>query len=351
MEKLSEKYGQYLPFFNHCNIPNRPYVDLQNFDGNHGNTNDIVQNYNIAMSNQGFEEEARYWGNTAYQMGFKKLEECKIPYYVLIKLIFSMCESSFENQIKSESGESFSRPEEKENDFPDTGNNCYGRSHIFYAKVNADDYEMDLYELLADYGHEILLEKDKLGMMPVDHYLLAGKYKEYIYAMQVFSVSATPEEKEILLNNEVFGYNFHKNITPLSISTRLSYILAQANEDNNKELITDYISYVLKAFNNYDQKLNDAKKSAIKSEVPLIHKAIKISAINVVKNVGDFSHMGTFNKNYERILDGIEDGLLKAFIGKYKEIDELNVVFEKRMIDKVIDSSKIEQIKKIQNRL
>lgn len=351
MEKLSEKYGEYIPFFNHFNIPNRPYADLKNVDGIHGNTNEVVQNYNIAMSNQGFEEEARYWGNTAYHMGFKKLEECKIPYDVLMKLIFSMCDSNFEKEIKSELGERPTRLKENENDFPDTGNNCYGRSAIFYAQLNCADYEMDLYELLADYGHEILLEKDKLGMLPTDHYLLAGKYKEYIYAMQIFCLSATQEEKDILLNNEVFGYNFHKNITHLSISTKLSYTLAQATENNHKELINDYTAYVIKAFNNYDKKLNDAKKSATKAEVPLIHKAIKVSAINVVKNVNDFAYMGTFNKNYESILEGIEDNLLKAFIGKYKEIDEINVVFEKRMIDKVIDSSKIEQIKKIQNRL
>lgn len=351
MEKLSEIYSDYVPFFNVFNLKNRPAVDLLNFAGQHGNLIEVVQNYNIAMSGQGFIEEARYFGNSPYHLGFQRVKANGLTYDQVMKIIFSMTETNFENEIKAEQSGKYRSLEEKENDFFDTGANCYGRTNIFYAELNNDDYDLDLEELLMDDGYEILLVKDKVGMTPMDHYLLACKYKEYIYAMQVLSLSATNEEKMSVLGNTIFGFNCHEGITPNSISLKLAFSLAKADGSNNKEIAKEFIAYSLKAFEQYETTLEKEKKYANNPKIAQIYRSIKAAAINTIENIKDFGYMSAFNKDYEIILEKIEDGLLKAFMGKYKEIEELHVLFEKKMLNKTVDTLQIEKVRKIQNRL
>lgn len=337
MSNLSTVYKDYIPLFNQCNIKNRPKIDLGNMLGEDGNINQILLNYNIGMKEQGFVQEANYWGNDLFLFNYRKLQKLNISNEQAMSFIFAMTNSNVELMIKMEEGQV---PEEKYKSNKikfENGKNCYGRSAVFY--VNSETMQ----EIINDEGFEVLLEKDKLGMTPFDHWLLSGRNKAYVTGMMNLIINATEEEIKEVMNNTVFGYSVQDNIaafvSKVGISNALYYTLLKSTEEDKENYINKYILDIFNILNKNFETVGNNKKE----------KESFLSAINnILGNIDDFKYLTEDNEKIKYIMENIEKKLENKLITSFGDkLPECKAIIEKRAINKILDvSPEIMNIKK-----
>lgn len=337
-ENMSEIFKDHIPWLNQCNIENRPKLNLGNLQGTDGNINDILINYSNAMSSQGFVEESKYWGREAYHFNMLRLKRLNMNYDQAMSFILSMTNSNLEIMINSELGENSFPYTDNKNTYSTEGVNCYGRTAAFYAPANPKPGNYGLQDFIYDEGFEVLLEKDKLGMTPFDHWLLAGKMKAYVKGMMNVVINATEEEMKELINNKPFGYSAHDNIAAhvnkVGISNAFYYVLLKSTDETKNVYIDNYVSSVFKA-------LQGVEKETKKNQMVDIFK-------NTLENLNDFKYLSKDNERFKYIIlkteNKIENRLIQNYGSKYPE---LKAMLEKKQINESLNiSQEVQEIRK-----
>lgn len=336
---LLNVYGDYIPLLNSCDLQKRPKVDLGNMLGEDGNVNNILMNFSNSMSEQGYIEESKYWGNEIFLFNYKRLESLKMRFDTAMKFILAMGNTNLEMMMLAEQGEKFEPYKTNPNIFDENGLNCFGRSKVFYAKKNPGAGKESLQDMIDEHGFEILLEKDKLGMTPFDHWLLSGKSKAYVVGLQNLVINGTEEEIKSVMDNKVFDYSVQDSMAPkFGITIAFYYTLLKSTNDNKDSMISNYVDYVSKKVSQAESELNNSKMSQV--------------LMNVIENIEDFRYLAKGNLHFKTVIEKTDDILNKRLIDAHtKKNPVFKSMLEKRYLNKVLATEDVQSIKPSRKRL
>lgn len=336
-DSLTDSFADHIPWLNQCNIDNRPKLNMGDLRGPEGNMNNILMSYNEAMSSQGFRDEARYWGREIYHFNMLRLRDLNMNYNQVMGFILSMTNSSLEIMMNAERGILSAPFVENKNAYNSNGENCYGRTPIFYAVSEPKTQTRSIQDIIYDEGFEILLEKDKLGMTPFDHWLLSGKVRAYVKGMMNLVINATEEEIKEVMNNKPFGYSSHDNIAShvkkVGISGAFYYALLKSTDQNKNEYIDKYVGDVLKNL--------EALETSDKKKLPQAFK-------DVLGNIEDFKYLAKENDKFKYIILRTENQLEIKMMERYgAKYPEFKALMERKQLMKAMEvSPEVQEIRK-----
>lgn len=336
MSDLNNVFGFMNPHLNSFNLEKRPKLDLGNLLGEDGNTNNILIAFSSAMKDQNFIEESRYWGNSAYHFNARRLskENLNMDFDTMLKLVCSMTNTNLEVMLNLENDKPIEKFIDNKNEYFTTNTNCYDRGEIYYSYVNPKSGGRTLQNVIDDNGFEELLKKDKLGMTPFDHYLIADKKKPYVLGMQHLVINATKEEIDEVMNNKVFDYSFQDNLAPkFGITISLYYALLKSSLETTDKYVGNYVHYVINAIK--DENSNNSLSGKQKTQ----HMSKIID--NVLENINDFKYLTNDNVIYKSVIDKTEKLITDRLIEFTKIYPELRARIELSVLQKEINSNSI----------
>jgi len=235
--------------FNHFNLKNRPFLNVPTgLSGEDGNIIKLGPLFESTMRRAGYPEEAQYFGGNNLMDIIRKVENFTYSSFIL-PLIVSMTETSDEIEKKYEDTDEdiviVRSKKKKENQ-----ENYLGRNPLFYA----DMYNFK--ETLVD-NYDHFLEKDKIGMTILDHYLMAEKYDVCTLAMQYIYLNKDPEEYQGFIDNKVFELSIPESLIHKNMEMSLYYSLLNYGVNQSPELIDG-------AIKNIDEMIAKHKKMFVK---------------------------------------------------------------------------------------
>lgn len=222
--------------FNHFNLKNRPFLNVPTgLSGEDGNIIKLGPLFESTMRRAGYAEEAQYFGGNNLMNIIQKVENFHYSSFML-PLIVSMTETNDEIEKRYEDTDEdivIVRSKKKK----DNQENYLGRNPLFYANM------YDFKETLID-NYDEFLEKDKIGMTIIDHYLMAEKYDVCTLAMQYIYLNKSPEEYQSVIDNKVFGQSIPDSLIHKNMEMNLYYSLLQYGVDQSPELIKEAIKNI-----------------------------------------------------------------------------------------------------------
>lgn len=224
--------------FNQFNLNDRPVIDIGDFTGSDGNSFILAAKYKSGMKSAGYEEESLYLGGKSFsEYSNGKFELLQMDRQFIENIVFSLAETNYEIEEKNKNDDEdmiIVIKKKKKASFNPDEINYLGRGSHYYATT-----ETMKDEILKHYDH--FLEKDKVGMTVLDHYILSEKYSEYALAVQFILINYLNESYEDAFNNKVFGLNILDNIgeknSLLMLHTNLAKYTLTGDEEIAKESV------------------------------------------------------------------------------------------------------------------
>lgn len=321
--------------YNKFNLKNRPYLAIPNFSGEDGNPIRLSPLFSSAMLSAGYKEESRYLGGSSIGNIIKKIEG--FDYQFITNLIFSLTETTVEmvDKAKSESNDDediIIVVKKKKNN----AENYLGRSDIYYTDTN--DMQTNI---LKD--ESLFISKDKIGMTPFDHYLMADKQDEYILGLQYLYINFDEKECADVINNkfldqsliDILGY---KRIEGIIYTDLVRYYATKDSNipDQMCEKIQDVIRDTYKSRDLKDENLISVTTAITNSFDIINHKPenhavtnkLFSMVLNMLKPESEFMKMIKSEKTKEEMLKNIvliEKEILNNTIKTSPENDHLTI--------------------------
>lgn len=257
--------------FNQFNLKNRPFVNIGDFTGNDGNSFILAAKFRNGMKLAGYEEESEYLGGRSHsEYSNGKFDLLNMNRDFIENVVFSLAETNYEIEEKNkENDDDIVIVVKKKNKTPENESiNYLGRGSHFYATV-----ETMKDEVVKHYDE--FLEKDKIGMTVLDHYLLSGKYSEYLLALQYIVINFTPEDYKNVFDNNVLGLKIIENMCEKNL-------LIMMHTNFAKYVLTKDESFIDETIENMNKELIkiDKSKSTEKEKVDLAKEVLNVMSIS-----------------------------------------------------------------------